>query len=102
MSESLRAALAQRGSSADVVLEPHDEVRVFSFAEDRGDAITAMTDELKQQASSAQPLSVVSVDGYVRFPGRYPLDDDMRVSDLLRAEGSKAGRRNTIKPRRSR
>lgn len=87
MSVSLRAALAQRGSSADVALEPHDDVRVFSFAEDRGEAITAMIDELKQQASSAQPLSVVSVDGFVRFPGRYPLEEGMRVSDLLRAGG---------------
>lgn len=87
MSVSLRAALAQRGSSADVMLEPQDDVRIFSFAEGRGDAINAMINELKQQASSARPLTVVSVDGYVRYPGQYPLEDGMRISDLLRAGG---------------
>lgn len=97
MSVSLREALAQRGSAADVALEPHDDVRIFTFAEDRGDesdmrdirgdAIDAMIDELKQQASSANPLKVVSVAGNVRFPNQYPLEDGMRISDLLRAGG---------------
>ena len=40
-----------------------------------------------QQASKAQPLSVVTVDGRIRFPGQYPMEEGMRVSDLLRAGG---------------
>jgi len=87
LSTSLRLALAQPGSPADILLQPRDDVRVFSFTEDRGDAIKELNAELKQQASKEQPLPVVDVDGRVRFPGTYPLEDGMRVSDLLRAGG---------------
>lgn len=87
ISVSLRDALAQRGGAADVMLEPHDEVVVFSFAEGRGDAIGAAIAELERQASNDAPLSAVRVEGRVRFPGQYPLEEGMRVSDLLRAGG---------------
>lgn len=87
LSVSLRKALAQKGSAADVKLEPHDEVNVFSFALDRGDAIHLVLTELMQQASKEQPLSMVTIDGKIRYPGQYPMEEGMRVSDLLRAGG---------------
>src|SRR3569623_3841247 len=87
LSTSQRLALAQPGSAADIQLQPRDDVRVFSFTEDRGEAIKELNAELKQQASKEQPLPVVAVDGRERFPGTYPLEDGMRVSDLLRAGG---------------
>jgi len=87
LSASLRAALAQKGSAADVKLEPRDEIDVFSFTQDRGDAIDLLLAELIQQSSKAQPLSMVTVDGRVRFPGQYPMEEEMHVSDLLRAGG---------------
>ena len=87
LSTSLRTALAQPGSAANVVLQAHDEVDVFSYAQDRGDAINLLLMGLMQQASKDQPLPVVTIDGRIRFPGQYPMEQGMRVSDLLRAGG---------------
>lgn len=86
-SASLRKALDQPGSSADVRLAPRDEVLVFGATQARGEVIEELVDQLTQQASLEQPSPVVTVGGNVRFPGQYPLEADMRVSDLLRAGG---------------
>lgn len=86
-SSSLRAALDQPGSSADVRLSSRDEVLVFGATQARGEVIEKLVDQLSAQASLEQPAPVVTVDGNVRFPGKYPLEANMRVSDLLRAGG---------------
>ncbi|MEK7323068.1 MAG: SLBB domain-containing protein [Pseudomonadota bacterium] len=86
-SSSLRAALDQPGSSADVQLSSRDEVLVFGATQARGEVIEKLVDQLSAQASLEQPAPVVTVDGNVRFPGKYPLEANMRVSDLLRAGG---------------
>ncbi len=86
-SSSLRKAHEQPGSAADVRLTSRDEVFVFSATQTRGGAIEQLVDQLTQQSSLEQPAPVVTVDGNVRFPGKYPLEANMRVSDLLRAGG---------------
>ena len=87
LTTSLRAALAQRGSATDVELHAHDEVDIFSYTQDRGDAINLLLMGLMQQASKDHPLPVVTIDGRIRFPGQYPMEQGMRISDLLRAGG---------------
>ena len=47
-----------------------------------------MIKTLELQASPDNPAQVVSIDGRVKAPGRYPLEPTMRVSDLIRAGGS--------------
>jgi polysaccharide export outer membrane protein len=86
-STSLRTAWAQPQSKANIELQPRDKVVVFSFAKDRGDAINLLMADLMQQASKDQPLQVVTVDGRIRFPGQYPMEQGMHISDLLRAGG---------------
>ena len=45
---------------------------------------------LREQATSSRPARITMVTGAVRFPGEYPMEHGMRVSDLLRAAGSLA------------
>ena len=40
------------------------------------------------QATPDRPEQIVSIDGRVKAPGRYPLEPTMHVSDLIRAGGS--------------
>ena len=44
--------------------------------------------DLQLQATPDKPEQVVSVNGRVKAPGRYPLEPTMHVSDLIRAGGS--------------
>jgi len=68
ISADLKRALAARGSAADPELRPRDQIFVFNL--------------------SASREQLVSIDGRVKAPGRYPLEPSMHVSDLIRAGGS--------------
>lgn len=88
VSADLSLALARRGSEADVELHPRDEITVFNLAASREHILQPILRDLELQASPDRPEQIVSVDGRVKAPGRYPLETGMHVSDLLRAGGS--------------
>lgn len=88
LSADLAAALAARGGSADIVLQPRDRITVFDFETDRSRVIKPIMDELRLQAQAARPTEVVRVDGRIKVPGEYPLEPGMRIGDLLRAGGN--------------
>lgn len=46
--------------------------------------------KLRQQSSLKSPTKIVLINGSVRHPGEYPLEANMRVSDLVRASGRMA------------
>ena len=46
-----------------------------------------LVEELKLQSRVGLPYREVSVSGSVKAPGIYPLEPEMRISDLLRAGG---------------
>ena len=85
-SADLAAAWRNPGGDADIPLFPRDQVRVFSIAGERPD-VAEILDQLRLQASFDEPLPIVRISGRVRAPGSYPLEPEMRVSDLLRAGG---------------
>lgn len=87
-SADLAAALAKRGSAADIELAPRDRIYVFDLQTGRDRLIEPLLRELRMQSSLDTPLQVVSVAGSVKVPGQYPLEPGMRVSDLVRAGGS--------------
>jgi protein involved in polysaccharide export with SLBB domain len=45
-------------------------------------------DELRLQSKSTRPTEMVNVSGRIKVPGEYPLEPNMRVSDVLRAGGN--------------
>jgi polysaccharide biosynthesis/export protein len=57
---------------------------------DRQLVVEKLLNELRVQASYDTHAPIVRIDGRVRAPGLYPLEPEMRVSDLLRAGGSLA------------
>ncbi|MBT4838039.1 MAG: hypothetical protein HON94_11905, partial [Methylococcales bacterium] len=42
---------------------------------------------LRSQSNNTLPSNIVSITGNVRFPGEFPLEDNMTISTLLRAAG---------------
>ncbi len=90
LSADLVAALAAPGSAADVPMMPRDRIMVFDLASGRDHDIQPWLEELRLQASASHPTPVVHIDGVVKVPGDYPLEEGMTVRDLLRAGGGLA------------
>lgn len=88
ISANLERALANRGSTDDPLLQPRDRIVVFDLSASRERIVAPVIRELELQASPEHPAQVVTIDGKVKAPGRYPLEPSMRVSDLVRAGGS--------------
>lgn len=76
-------------SNHNLALQPRDEVIVFSLGQgkNRAKIIEKILDDLRLQAPNSQPSQEVSIGGRVHSPGKYPLAQNMKVSDLLRAAG---------------
>lgn len=87
LSADLTKALTAKGGNDDVLLQPRDRITVFDFETDRARVIKPILDELKLQSHSDRPTEVVSVSGRIKVQGDYPLEPNMRVSDLIRAGG---------------
>jgi protein involved in polysaccharide export with SLBB domain len=88
VSADLERALDARGSPADILLKPRDQIFVFNLSANRDRVIDPVLNDLELQGRPDKPAQIVSVDGKVRAPGRYPLEPAMHVSDLIRAGGS--------------
>jgi polysaccharide export outer membrane protein len=88
ISVDLERALAARGTAADPQLRPRDKIIAFDLTASRARIVAPIIDDLRLQASAAKPAQIVFINGEVRAPGRYPLEVEMRVSDLIRAGGS--------------
>ncbi|MDR9499881.1 MAG: SLBB domain-containing protein [Hydrogenovibrio sp.] len=95
--EFLRADWTKADTEADrhnPVLQPRDQVWVLSREDsDRRNLVTAYFDRLISENSGHRTLAQrVSAIGQFKFPGRYPLMEGMKVSDLINfAGGLKAG-----------
>lgn len=87
LSADLSAALREPGSIQDLLLSPRDKVMVFDFQAGRRLLIDPLLEELRRQSRLDDPTRIVSINGRVKTPGDYPLEPEMRISDLLRAGG---------------
>ena len=88
VSADLSAAILAPQSTDNIELQPRDTVYVFGLAFGRQRVMAPIMEELALQARFGEPFNHVRVAGEVRAPGTYPLEPDMRVSDLIRAGGS--------------
>ena len=61
---------------------------MFSLTENRADLLKPIVAQLRLQARSDDPEQVVAIGGQVAFPGEYPLEKGMTVSELLHAGGN--------------
>lgn len=84
----LSDAFASYEGRSNVVLQARDEIIIFPRATDeRTKLILPLLEALKSQAGAGKPAKVVMVSGNVRFPGEYPLTENMSTEDLLNAAG---------------
>jgi protein involved in polysaccharide export with SLBB domain len=88
ISADLTRALAAPHSAADPELRPRDEITVFNLSSSRGRVLAPILRDIELQATPEKPEQVVSIEGRVKVPGKYPLEPQMHVSDLIRAGGS--------------
>lgn len=88
VSVDLVQALEQKGSDADALLQPRDQIFVFDLEIGRDRLLEPLLRELRLQSTRNAPSAEVSIGGRVNAPGQYPLEPGMRVSDLIRAGGS--------------
>jgi protein involved in polysaccharide export with SLBB domain len=87
LSADLSAALRAPDSDENVKLMPRDRVIVFDSETGRGEQMNRLIAEMRNQSRIERPSEVVRIDGRVKSRGDYPLEPNMRVSDLLRAGG---------------
>ena len=88
VSADLERALGSRHGPGDPELRPRDRIYVFDLSASRERIIAPVVRDLELQASPEEPAQLVTIDGKVKAPGKYPLQPDMHVSDLIRAGGS--------------
>ena len=79
--------LFEEGEIKPIPLAKKDAVYFFSSEQPRASLIDGILDDLRRQSSSGDRAHVVKVSGLVRFPGEYPLVDDMKLTQLLDASG---------------
>ena len=88
LSADLEKALSSRHGLGDPELRPRDKIYVFDLSASRERIIAPLVRDLELQASPEEPAQLVTIDGKVKAPGKYPLQPEMHVADLIRAGGS--------------
>jgi protein involved in polysaccharide export with SLBB domain len=87
LSADLAGALREPTSAKNVKLMPRDRIIVFDMESGRRQQLDPLLDDMRRQARIDNPSAIVRIDGRVKARGDYPLEPNMRVSDLLRAGG---------------
>ncbi|HET9475001.1 MAG TPA: SLBB domain-containing protein [Steroidobacteraceae bacterium] len=87
LSADLAAALRDPASPKNIQLAPRDRLIVFDTESGREQLLNPILEEVRRQSRIDLPSEVVRIDGRVKARGDYPLEPQMRVSDLLRAGG---------------
>jgi protein involved in polysaccharide export with SLBB domain len=87
VSADLGKALRDPSSSENIELMKRDRIIVFDMEAGRDQVIAPLLEEMRRQSGFNQPSEIVRIDGRVKARGDYPLEPQMRVSDLLRAGG---------------
>jgi protein involved in polysaccharide export with SLBB domain len=87
LSADLAAALRAPTSAKNILLMPRDRVVVFDTESGRQQLISPILEEMRRQSRIDNPSELVRIEGRVKSRGEYPLEPNMRVSDLLRAGG---------------
>ncbi|WP_172656533.1 SLBB domain-containing protein [Catenovulum maritimum] len=80
---SLKQALTQPESNANVELAPRD--KIYVFAADQSRQLNGLLNRLRAQARLDEPAKTVDITGHVRYAGEYPLTANMQVQDLVKA-----------------
>jgi protein involved in polysaccharide export with SLBB domain len=81
----LGKAISNPGSEFDIKLHSRDKIFIFAIESARTSVLKTTIRTLKSQERANSPPKIVVIQGNVRHPGTYPLTNNMKVSDLLKA-----------------
>lgn len=84
---SLAAAISNPDTAANPEIQPGDRIYLFDEDRERTALIADEIARLRSQAGFGREEQLVTVMGEVAHAGTYPLENDMRASDLLCAAG---------------
>lgn len=74
-------------SEYDPLLMGYDVVQMFNYQDQRAQQLAEVVAQLEAQARFKERKKVVNITGSVRFPGRYPLADNMTTEQLIELAG---------------
>lgn len=75
------------GSDADPLLQPFDVVQIFNYEDKRDEQLADVVKQLEAQARFNERKKTVAINGSVRFPGIYPLSNQMTTTQLIHLAG---------------
>ena len=80
-------AIENSGGQNDILLEARDKILVFDRISNRAEVVAPLTSAMSNQSSIYEVEKTVTVSGNVRFPGKYPLIENMNVDQLIELAG---------------
>ena len=84
---SPRLAFATPNSVHNPKLESRDTITLFDYESDRSELLFDLLARLSTQSNINERTQIVKVTGSVRFPGDFPLSDEMTVNDAIYLAG---------------
>ena len=83
------AVITEPGGADDLSLHSKDKIMLFGYDSERSEQLTPLIEQLRSQARFDNAAKVVTIAGPVRFPGEYPLTDQMDIKQLIKAAGGR-------------
>ena len=80
-------AWAAPRTTADPILSDRDEIYLFDSTKNRSSVLNKVKKMLKQQARFSEREQLSYIEGSVKFPGNYPLSENMTTQDLINLAG---------------
>lgn len=87
ISFSPQKAFSFPNSDADPELKTKDKIYLFGFEEERSETLVEIVEKLKLQTNYETQQKIVRITGSIRFPGEYPLTQNMSAKDLVQLAG---------------
>lgn len=80
-------AINNPGSKWDVFLQPRDTITLLNYQNDRQAVLGSLIKKLQIQSNRTTGKQLVSISGHIKFPGEYPLLDNMTSQQLIQIAG---------------
>lgn len=84
---NLENALTRFLSRDNLILTPRDQITIFNTHSSRADQLSSVVQKLRREASAQEPEQTIDLKGFLRHPGTYPLQNGIRLLDMLNAAG---------------
>lgn len=80
-------ALLNKNTSQDPLLYPRDTIKFFGYENDRSEILTPLKERLATQSNFEQRELIATIYGSIRFPGSYPISQNMTTEDFINLAG---------------